>query len=409
MPQVDSQLVANLKLAKTSPVRFAYVMKGPADGRLFLTKKPPVPPKDIAEAKKELGGGQVFVGRVRWEDDQYVFELAKDPPAPLANSIRAIIRKDTGQTVKTFCRSAADLAAEEGGAPPEAGPVVGVTPAPVEPAAGKGEALKRLNALSAGIKAALAGPNKARVQALFVQANGLIKANDFAQAAAALDQLEALVGQAAAPAASAPPPAAPAAAPPAAPAPDAGKAVAMKRLNALSAGIKAALAGPNKARVQVLFLAVNGAVKNQDFAQATKLLDELESLVQPTPARTGIPQGIVAKRQFLLTRWKQIPAEIAPELDKLNQAIAAAHPEIKNLPKLRAVIERQLQMLFDELQNEIDAAINKGDMSALAGLRARVLKHGFVNHLMANPFVSGTKFQSAILNAIQEVEQRMAG
>ena len=79
MPEVDSQLAANLKLAKTTPMRFAFVTKSPNDGRLILAKKPPVPPKEIAEAKKELGGGHVYLGRLRWENDQYVFEVASEP------------------------------------------------------------------------------------------------------------------------------------------------------------------------------------------------------------------------------------------------------------------------------------------------------------------------------------------
>src|SRR5215813_8800391 len=96
MPKVDSQLLANLKLAKTTPMRFAFVTKGPTECRLLLAKKPPVPPKEIAEAKKELGGGQVYLGRCRWENDQYVFELAKEPPGALAKEVRAVIARDAG-------------------------------------------------------------------------------------------------------------------------------------------------------------------------------------------------------------------------------------------------------------------------------------------------------------------------
>ena len=87
MPQVDSQLVANLKLVKTTPMRFAFVTNGPAEGRLLLAKMPPVPPKEIAEAKKQLGGGHVYLGRCRWENDQYVFELAKEPPGTLVGLV----------------------------------------------------------------------------------------------------------------------------------------------------------------------------------------------------------------------------------------------------------------------------------------------------------------------------------
>src|SRR5207249_4180182 len=102
------------KQAKTTPMRFAFIAKGPTEGRLLLAKKP-VPAKEVADARKELGGGQVYRGRCRWEDGQLVFEFPKEPPAALANTIRTIIHRDAGLSVKVILRVAADLAAEEAG------------------------------------------------------------------------------------------------------------------------------------------------------------------------------------------------------------------------------------------------------------------------------------------------------
>jgi hypothetical protein len=199
MPEVDSQLVASLKLVKTTPMRFAFVTKGPNEGRLLLAKKPPVPPKEIAEAKKELGGGgQVFLGRCRWDKDneQYVFELGKEPPATLAATIRTIIRKETGLNVKTFCRMATDLAAEEAGTHPETAPVE--PPVAPPPQADPHAALvHRLNALAGPIKAALAqkGPAAEQVQKLFASVSALLSKKAYAEADEQLGRLEALLAQ----------------------------------------------------------------------------------------------------------------------------------------------------------------------------------------------------------------------
>ena len=261
--------------------------------------------------------------------------------------------------------------------------------------------VKRFHSMTADIQASLGGPNAARVKVLFAAIRDQLAKKDFAAATKNIDELEPLVkpGNAAA-------------------APPLSGAELTKRLNAMTAEIKTALAGPTKAQVQQHFVAATGQIKNKDFAAAAKSLDELERWINqgrgdgPMPKAASktpeIPTGIVKKRQFLLTRWKQIPKEIAPDLESLMKTIAVQHPEITNLPQLRAVIDRQLTALYDELQNEIDGAINKGDSTVLKGLRERVLKHKFVNHLMSNPYVSGSRFQSTILNAIQEMEQNLA-
>src|SRR5205823_10260023 len=116
-------------------------------------------------------------------------------------------------------RVATDLSAEESQTEPAAEgatPTAAVEPPPPtaptpQPAQGGAEVIKRLNAMAADIKAALAGPNKVRVQALFVSVNGLIKNKDFIAAGTALDELDLLVAKpSAAPAAAPPPPPVPA-------------------------------------------------------------------------------------------------------------------------------------------------------------------------------------------------------
>ena len=286
MADVDSKLAASLKLAKNNPMFFVFVAQG-NEGKLLLDKKK-ISPKDAVEAKKECGGGTIYKGRCKGEEAKLIFEVGKEVPGTLAALTKKIIKRDAGLTFEVEYRIAADLAAEENQAesPGDGAIPTAVVPpppsAPPQPHAAHGgaEVLKRLNAMAPSIKAALAGPNKARVQTLFVSVNGLIKKGDFVPANTLLDELEQLIVPSSAP----PPPAPPAH----------GGAEVTKRLNSLLASIKAALAGPNKGRVQALFVSINGLIKSNDFVAARTALDELEPLLAmpataPAPASTSVP------------------------------------------------------------------------------------------------------------------------
>jgi len=47
------------------------------EDKLLLDMKP-APPKEVGEAKKVLSGGRLFRGRCKWEESEYVFEVATD-------------------------------------------------------------------------------------------------------------------------------------------------------------------------------------------------------------------------------------------------------------------------------------------------------------------------------------------
>src|SRR5262249_24523853 len=177
------------------------------EGRLLLARKPPVPPKEIADAKKELGGGHVFLGRLRWENEEYVFEVGKEPPGTLANTIRTVIHNHAGLTAKVVIRVAADLAAEEAGAHAEAGPygqAVAAPPLPPPQADAQGNQaaksdparfVSRLKALSAQIQHAEGGtsPHGQEIKLRMSEVQVFARKQDFAQANAVLDQVEQLL------------------------------------------------------------------------------------------------------------------------------------------------------------------------------------------------------------------------
>src|SRR5262245_13557520 len=222
MAQVDAKLAAALKQAKTNPMFFVFVANG-NEGKLLVDRNK-INSKDADAAKKKCGGGTVHWGRCKGAEGLMVFEVGKVVSPTIAGLTKKIIKQDTGQNCDVEYRFAADLAAQEsqgqstaqGGnptiaaSPPPAAPApqpqpmpqpqaapVAISPAPPQPPQAGAEVMKRRNAMAAGIKAAMLGPNKARVQALFVSVNGKIKNKDFAGAGKSLDELGPLVAQSA--------------------------------------------------------------------------------------------------------------------------------------------------------------------------------------------------------------------
>src|SRR5262245_58204225 len=117
MSKLDQDLAGALKRAKTKPMYFALVLKAPGEGTLIVNKDP-VKPAAIAEAKKDLGGGQIIKGRCSGDKDgQLVFETPKDPPAALAKTLKAVIVRDAHLTLKVDARKAADLTDDDDQSP----------------------------------------------------------------------------------------------------------------------------------------------------------------------------------------------------------------------------------------------------------------------------------------------------
>ena len=232
--ELDKDLVNGLKAAKSKRACFALVLKGSSDGALIVSKAK-VPPAEIAEAKKKSGGSAILKGFCKYEDGKYVFETAKDAPATAAQAVKAIAKRDAGMAINAEFRVSADpeLVADEGDS--TAAPAPAAQPKPDGAAV-----IKRFHAMTADIQNALGGPNNDRVKALFAAIRDQLVSKDFAAATKNIDELAPLVKpvKAAAP-----------------PRPD-GAAV-MKRVNAMTADIMAALGGPNKDRVRAQFAAVN--------------------------------------------------------------------------------------------------------------------------------------------------------
>jgi hypothetical protein len=386
MPEIDKDLAEGLKQAKARKMFFAFVPKGGSDGKLLLSKAK-VPAKQIAEAKKEIGGGNAVTGKCLGPLNALVFQVVKPAAPALAALIKKVVKRDAGLVVDLDFQQAADADAEDeagAGQPPAA------AAAPPPPAGGdlRAEVMKRLNALVPGAKAALAGPNAARVQALLGSVNGLIKNNDFAQAGRVLDELAPLLApDTAAAAPLAPPPA------------GADRAAVLKRLSGLAGAIKAALTGPNGARVQALAGSVNGLLKSNDFAQAGKLLDELEPLLgaqaEPGPAPEGKPRGEEPKASPLVglqkarLAWTAAMKRAQGEMSKFLSAVAEAHGDDPRLSAIQAAlarVEQDLTAWLEKLSDKLDAALNAGDgQRAELNREAAALAEEFSAHVAGDP------------------------
>src|SRR5262245_8163525 len=109
----DKELLQALKMAKSKKMFFAFIPKG-TDGKLMVSKKR-IPDKEIAEARKKLGGSPPVKGKCFGEDGNMVFQVAKEPSPTLAAVVKKIAKRDTGLTIEPDFQVAADAEAEEPG------------------------------------------------------------------------------------------------------------------------------------------------------------------------------------------------------------------------------------------------------------------------------------------------------
>ena len=166
-------------------------------------------------------------------------------------------------------------------------------------------------------------------------------------------------------------------------------------------------------RIKVMWTYATEQAEAGGYEKALAALGRLEKeglFAQAEAAKamgSGVAAGTVDKRKFLLTRWQKIGADLRGELNKLKKEIAAQEAD-DDPDDLADGFDEYLQLMLDEMQDEIDDAINAGDMGALKGLRNRVTQDEVVKHLVENPFVEGTNFQALVLDALDEVESTLA-
>jgi len=183
MPEKDDELAQALKQAKGKKMFFAFVPKG-SDGKLIVSKAK-IPPKRIADAKKEIGGGTAVTGKCFGPISSMVFQVAKEPPATLGTAIKKVAHRDAGLTIVPEVQLASDADVEE---------VQATDAAAAGAGAGLAEFTTRLKALMPDIQRAQtapAPPVAQQVKAWASEAGMLAAKHDLAQAHALLDKIEA--------------------------------------------------------------------------------------------------------------------------------------------------------------------------------------------------------------------------
>lgn len=117
---------------------------------------------------------------------------------------------------------------------------------------------------------------------------------------------------------------------------------------------------------------------------------------------------LVEQRQFMLTRWKRVPTDLRAELQALRDSVARDAGD----PRADAVadgVQRYLDALLDGIQARLDAAVAAGSTAPLEGIRAAVRADPVLQHLATSPLGDGTRFRSAVVDAIDEIASRMVG
>jgi hypothetical protein len=118
------------------------------------------------------------------------------------------------------------------------------------------------------------------------------------------------------------------------------------------------------------------------------------------------PSGVFAQRKFMIERWARIPTELKVELQGLRKVLE--QDGIDDSPaELTGAIDAHLQQLLGDLQSQLDTAINAGNMDVFKGLRQRVEQDSVIGHLLKAPFMDGSRFKKAALDAMDEIEEAL--
>nr|WP_316643608.1 hypothetical protein [uncultured Roseateles sp.] len=156
------------------------------------------------------------------------------------------------------------------------------------------------------------------------------------------------------------------------------------------------------------------AAEGEKYGDAVQILQKLiddDVLAQLLEAKREAaaeskPSGIVAQRKFMLERWARIPTELSVELQTLRKSLESAGTD-GNPAELTDAIEAHLGKLLADMQNQLDAGINAGNMDVFKGLRQRVETDSVIGHLLKAPFMNGSKFKQAALDAMSEIEDAL--
>jgi len=106
----DTKLAEALKLAKTKPMFFAFILKSP-EGQIVVSKTK-IPMKDVLQMKKDMGGGTPIMGTCSGPLDDMIFTTGQGVAGVVPNVIPKVVKRDTGLRIVVTMETGKELAAE---------------------------------------------------------------------------------------------------------------------------------------------------------------------------------------------------------------------------------------------------------------------------------------------------------
>jgi hypothetical protein len=452
------RLVAQLKMCQRTPdrtVQFAYLDAPSKDQPAVLAMHPKMSSTSLFNKLKKETGGKTGAYGSAWVDGTSLMLQLDKPLGGLVKKVRAAVKAAGFRVAKVVLWSADGTVFEQDDEPDKDGdgPVEAMTGAPGGPAA-----KSILPAPSGGPAAKAAAPAPAAVSpeaaAFMARLKSLLaKAAEFGDPALAqqakllgseagvalrkgesakveqlMTQAEALFVKAkAAPATQ-----------PAEPATEPANKTEPKSADDLAAAWQTRFQATEKVYLEVMsrqpadagkMRAVmdfaNGKAESKQYAAAAQALDRLDGMLAKLLSASGspqearqpeVPRGTVAKRVFLLERWKKIPVDLRVELGTLLKAIRVDYPQV-DLATLGKGIDGKLRALIDasqaRLADAIDDDIKSGDAkygktaAAIRSVRGDLAAHPMVVALRDNAFTAGSAFETAFGSALDEVQSTL--
>lgn len=403
--EIDKELVALIQQARKAPRNFVLIAKGTACLKLLLSKKP-IRDGEVTKARKETGGNVVIRGVCSGDGADLVFQVIEQPAVSDAK-LKAFVADTTGLTLKPRFQvvptlqevDEADGPVSDGG--PPASPVLPASPVPPAPPPPPAPPLPpssdasrafaaRLKAAKPALDQALsAGDARAQqLRTLSTAMSGHVRSQDFAAAQRTLDEIVQLLGETASGT------------------PTTGDSQGNpsvefnQRLRTLLPRVKSLSGTPAGDQARTRTAEAGELAKKQNFEQAHRVLDEVETLLNaPVTATEGT--GGASGRGFSIVKlgqarleWRDVRRDALAELDLVKEAIIEAYEgEPKKQGEVREAI-RRLDSLFvtldESLYAELDDVLNAPTpterQTKIAVAKATVKR--FLDFTLTNPIMT---------------------
>jgi hypothetical protein len=412
----DPELVKQLLVVRNigeDRARYFVLALGKPSG--LTISKVPITKKHKDQAKKwRVGKGKLLFGRCYGESGKYIFELEDKPPGGLARNIKKAVKiqaekeiklkvrgggldieddadldemDDQGEEVSESSSTEAPNAEARNAEVPSAEASSDTTaPAPTPPsdrAALETAITQRLTTLMPQLRGVIAanGPHAEELKGKIAEANAKVRARNYPEANALLDQVETLMN---APVTTSEPQA------PHADDADAGTDFT-NRLKALLVAAKQAQGSPLFSEIKLKASEAQYFARKRDFTAGARVLDELQSLIdsacRPTTPDATSPPSKGSRPTSTLGLWRDAREEVLNQVSRLQSALRAERD-----PDFDVIADKGLNGITKRLQVGLHVALLEFDQAAgeakeRARTKAQTIVGNFQKFLSDEPLV----------------------